>query len=278
MTIGKRYRLSVHPAGAAAAVTALLFLPSRKVLAAFLALLLHETGHMAAMYLSGVRSWRFELTPFGGMADVKEFEDLRPLKRAACAAAGVAVSLFGAWSIALAAPRDLFCREMVAAQLSLAFVNCLPVWPLDGARALAAVASCLGWEQAVRRALAALAKILGAVMVLLGLWSVWIGQSYLSLLFAGPYLWYASREGVVSERVRMIGKKHSAAEMLPVTAYTCKEGWEEHALPKVLGRLANERYHLLISIGKDGSICRVATEEELLQQALQMESIDGRIL
>lgn len=282
MKIGKRYQLSVHPAGAAAAAAALLFMPSREVLAALLALLLHEAGHMAAFWLCGVRSWHFELTPFGGMADAKAFELLRPVKQAAAASAGVLVSLLGAWGCALLGPRNLFIQAFVHAQLSLAFVNCLPVWPLDGARAAVALAACLGCEQPVRRALTFCAKVLGGVLVLLGLWSAWIGQCNLSLLLAGPYLWYASREGMVADRIRLlehgIGRKFFSADAIPLAAYACADTDKKALLPKLVGRFSGERYHILVSIGEDGRLCRVMTEDEMLHHVLEMESIDGQIL
>lgn len=270
MTIGKRCQLYVHPAGAVAAAASLLFLPSRTVLSAALALMLHEAGHMAALWLCGVRAWRFELTPFGGMADVKAYNQLRPLCQAAAAAAGVAVSLAGALLCMLMLhPHPLIC-ELTRAQLSLAFVNCLPAWPLDGARVLVAMAACFGAESGMRRALAWMARCIGAAFAALGLWGAWMGECSWPLLLAGPYLWYAAREGSTAEQVRRLAcmqkRKLAKNAVMPLSAYACTAETAAHVLGNLLSRFSSERYHLLVQLGEDGKVKQVLTEEEVIRQ------------
>lgn len=282
MTLGKRYQLTIHPASAVVAAAALVFIPSHEVLAVLCALALHEMGHMLALYLCGVRAWRFELTPFGGMADAKLFAKLHPLQQAICAISGVLVSLLGAWASAACCPRSPFARCFVQAQLSFAFTNILPVWPLDGARMLVALAACFGLEHGMRRLLAGCARVLGVAMIVLGLYAVWMGEGNLSLLLAGPYLCYAAREGTVAERVRMLcgarGEKLASGQILPVVTYVCQTGKETYATLGILGRLSNERYHVLMSIDHRGKLRSIQTEDELLDETLQLERVNGRIL
>lgn len=267
MSFGKQYRFSVHPAGFIGLAAAFLFLPSRTVLAATAALLLHEAGHMAALLLCGVRSWHFELTPFGGMADARTFDSLSPFGQVCSAGAGILVSLLGALGCMGLKLMHPFWYSFIQFQLSLAFVNCLPVWPLDGSRVLIAAASVFGKEETMKRALAIAAKGMGICFVLLGLWGVWHGECNWSLLASGPYLWYASQKGRVSENVRRMALaqngKGSRKCILPLTAYACTEQADVRAFAYMLGRFSAERYHLLLQLNDMGQISRILTEDEL---------------
>ena len=267
MTFGKQYRFSIHPAGFGGFAAALLFLPSRTVLAAAAALLLHEAGHMAALWMCGVRSWHFEVTPFGGMADARTFDHLTPFRQVCSAGSGILISLLGALGCMKLKWFHPFWHSFMQFQLSLAFVNCLPVWPLDGSRVLVAAASVFGKEAAMKRVLAITAKGMGICFVLLGLWGVWHGECNWSLLASGPYLWYASQEGRVSEKVRRMSlaqsSKRSRKRILPLTAYICNEHTDVCAFAHMLGRFSAERYHLLLQLNEMGQISRILTEDEL---------------
>ena len=82
----------IHPAGAAVFAAAFLLMDSHKVLAYTAAMLAHELGHIAAMFLCRMKECFIEFTPFGGMADVPSFDMYSPIKKAAAAASGVLVS------------------------------------------------------------------------------------------------------------------------------------------------------------------------------------------
>ena len=273
MTFGKQYQLVVHPLGFIVFGFALLFLPSRSVLAAVLALLLHEMGHMAALFLCGVRSWRFELTPFGGMADAKTFDRLTPFGQACSAGAGVATSLLGAFVCMRLMDAHPFCVSFVQMQLSLAFVNCLPVWPLDGSRILVALASIWGKEEAMRRVLSHAAKAMSVFFVLLALWGAWQGEYNGTLLAAGPYLWYASREGFLSERVRRLSAKQVPkrrdGRVLPIIAYACCKPTDSALLSRLIGGFSSERYHVLVQLDDNGQIGNVMTEDDMIRQVFE---------
>lgn len=97
------------------------------------------------------------------------------------------------------------------ANASLAAFNLLPVWPLDGARALLAGAERLGVERPAQRVLTGLAYALGLSMVVLGLYGAWLGHVNLSLLCAGPYLAYAAHASGVAQSVRRMQRAQDAA-------------------------------------------------------------------
>ena len=269
----RRFSISVHPAGVCLLACAFLFAPSAQVLAAALALLLHEIAHMAAMRLCGAGDCRVEITPFGGMADARAFEKMSCLRQAISAGAGVAMSAACAWMTRNAAGEFGLCFHHASA--SLALLNSLPAWPLDGARILLALAGKLGCRNAACRIMTGVAGLLGLTMLGLGLLGAWYGVINPSLFLTGPYLWYAARQGNVADRLRRLGStenKLASRAFLPVTLYAA-QGKVRSLFPAVLGRNEAERYVLLAEIEpQDGSLKRLWTEQEMKRTAL-MEDI-----
>lgn len=102
---------------------------------------------MAAMALCGVKHCVVELTPFGGMADAACYERLSPGKRRPPRWRAFWPSALGAWLCLRFAPDTPFWHALYLTNASLAAFNLLPVWPLDGARALLAAAERLGVER-----------------------------------------------------------------------------------------------------------------------------------
>lgn len=273
-----KLRFRMHPVGAVLWLAAFLFLPSRAALSAALALLWHEGWHLLMMRLCGAKSCSVEITPFGGMADVREYERLSPLRQALCAIAGVAGSAAG-WLICLHADRG---GELVSAMaqmnLSLALCNALPVWPLDGARVCVAVGAAWGCEHTVRKVLSILSVAAGVGMTALALYGAWIGHINLSLLFSGPYLCYAVREGYVSDRVRNLcgaETKLTAGEILPVRVYAGRFGKEPWGFSQMLGRFSRERYHLLLNVGENG-VEQIWTEDDMRRCTMDTAEIGKR--
>lgn len=265
--------IRVHPAGAILFGIAFLFAPSSEVLAVVIGLLWHELGHLAAMRLCGVRNCKVELTPFGAMADADVFEGLNACQQAFCAVAGVLASACGMALCRLGT--GVFVVALRNVHASLLIVNCLPAWPLDGARMLLAFARMAGFEYVARRLFAMLTILLGAGMVLLGLWSVWLGMTNLSLLLGGPYLCYAARQGEISRRVRYMHKnneKLKKACLLPAAAYVCDECSEVAASGALLGKTDDSRYLLLLTLDDTGKLLRVRTEKEMMENIVRSKA------
>lgn len=273
-----RCQFRVHPAGAALLAAAFVFADSAAAIASLAALCWHEGAHVAAMALCKVKSCQVELTPFGGMAYAKDFEKLGPLRQFCIAGAGAAASGAGAALCLWALPHTAFTYCLFGANIALALWNCLPVWPLDGARMLVALLTPLGWGRGCQKVLTAFGYVLGAGLVALGLYGAWHGAFHPGLLLLGPYLWYAARWGGLAERLRRVGEKRSPfqrRDMLPVRAMACMAGREERALSRIALWPQEERYSLLLVIDEEtGRVRRVITEGQAYNRLFGAEALE----
>lgn len=274
----KRFSFRVHPAGLAVLCISLLFGKSTDVLGICAALLWHEAAHAAALFCCCRELCVIEMTPFGGMMDPKSFERMPPIRQAVCACAGIAGSLLGIWLGASVFPHTPFCSALMRGHLSLAFVNCLPAWPLDGARMLTAVFACFGKEQKMRRILGTCSWLMAAGMVLTALWGAYHGMLNVSLLVAGPYLCYAACQGQAAYSVRQVQTlqlKMQEDSILPVQASVSMCGNLEKRFSSLIAHWPQNRFQLLFQLDEDGHVKRIWTETEMLAEALSLESIDS---
>ncbi len=266
---GRRYSIRVHPAGLALLLLSLFFGSSGAVLAAALALLWHEAAHMLTMALCGVKRCEIELTPFGGVADAKGYELLTPLRQLASALSGVAASLAAGLVCVRFAPVSPFWEMLWRFNLSLALVNCLPVWPLDGSRAILALASCFGAAPLALKLMRALAYALAASVAALGVWGAYMGEINISLLLAGPYLCYAASEGALSDNVRMMRRAEAAGDklrnggILPVRALICSQKPNLLQIARLMRRTPAGSSCLMCVTSPEGKIIETITEKQM---------------
>lgn len=269
----RSFRMKVHPAGLLILALAFLFARSHAVLAVILALLLHEGAHMLVMLLCGVRRCTIELTPFGGMADAQSFERLKAWKQMAIAAAGVVSSAVAAMLCLALAPRTDFWYSFLNASFSLAIINCMPVWPLDGARIIMAVAMHYGVETVARRIMLYLAYALGIALALLGLYGAWLGYLNFSLLLVGPYLCYAAHESAISQNLKHMQRADRAKEKLmdggimPVRALAAASEPNPYELMRMMLKMPPHQFHLLYVVDEEsGKVNKVMTEQEIAEK------------
>lgn len=274
----KRLSVHIHPAGAALLVILLFFAPSAEVMAGMAALLWHEAAHVTVMLLCGIPKCRVELTPFGGMADAENFDRLSCIRQALSAAAGVLASAAGAWAIGRCGLDGPFWEMSRRMNLSLAMINSMPVWPLDGARVCLAMARRLGWERGAIRVMKALSWLLAGMMIALGLYGAWHGYINLSLFVIGPYLCYAAQQGSVSESVRRMkrsGRQLEESPAVPVFLAACKAGETAAARRMLAPRFGSGQYCMLAQIHPvTHRVERLWTEQELMQTFLN-EHMEG---
>lgn len=274
-----RVKLNVHPAGLAALAAALLFIPGYGALAATAALLLHEGSHLLAMLFCGVKRVNLELTPFGGVADVPGLRRLSCLKQMVISLSGVAGSALGAALCLAAGNGGAFLGTFRNANLAFVLLNCMPFWPLDGARAVMALAGKVGLEKTAVRGMLWFSYGAAAFLLGLGLYGAWRGHVNPSLFILAPYLAYAAYESAACQHIRDVettlrqGGALKPGETKPVKEYACAGEPTSLQLAALLNGDGRRVIMLRVLNQKDGSIRQTMSQADMGRKLMDQSSI-----
>ena len=190
-------RVCLHPLSVLMVLLALSLGIRGEMLAVLLALTVHEAAHMAAAMLAGVRIPELQLLPFGGAAHIENPYALRAGQLLFTALAGPAANLIlmviaaaMGWSGALSAA---VANKIIGANAMLMGFNLIPALPLDGGRALYALASeRMGRHNALGLGIA-LGRVLAALLLLAALAGFFAArQLNLTLVLASVFLFSAA--------------------------------------------------------------------------------------
>jgi len=271
----KRFVLRVHPAGLALMVVAAFMGHGEQALLTVAALLVHEGFHMAAILVLGTRAGRIELTPFGGVAEVESFQSLPASWQALIALSGVLGSLFCYFALGFAPAGGSRLQAFRQMNLMLGLFNLLPILPLDGARALGALADQLRWGRWIRKGMMGLAFGIALLMLGLAIYGAWHGHINITLIFAAPYLCYAARRAYVAQRLRLaderlrMGAKLGRDKMWKVDGVAIKNSVPKHELLKMLLALPGSRLHYFFLLNPvTGKVERVMEEGEVIEEIM----------
>ena len=161
----------------------LVFDPSVYTALLFLAMALHECGHLVALYLVGVRQVRMTLSAFGAEIGYAAPPGSHGAQ-IAVALGGIGMNLLTALPALLMGAQSNACLFFGVASFALAVLNLIPTRGLDGGRALEEL---LGMRMDPMRAYRTVQRVSAiCVCLLLGL-SVWVligsGFNFSLLLF-----------------------------------------------------------------------------------------------
>lgn len=278
-----RYRVTIHPAGMAGIAAACLFVPVDKLIPAVLAVVIHESGHVLAMWICGVERCRIEWTPVGFVAQTEGYDRLPAARRFWVAAGGIVASGVGCLVCMLFAGMSHFCYLLLTANLSLCLFNGLPALPLDGSKMLIALAAKAGLERKTERFLLAISYAVAAALCLLGIYGAMAGEWNPLLLLVGPYLAYAAKTSVRDSAIgtiqRLAQKKRLSEEKLyPVCSYVAAG---EPGLPELLRavRKCPENAYLLIHQvdTRSGAVQSISTETQIAQMLFQEHEMISKL-
>ncbi|MGE5528276.1 MAG: site-2 protease family protein [Patescibacteria group bacterium] len=253
-------------------VLALAALGGRPMEAALLLLLVlsHEAAHLAVAGGLGCRISSLRLMPLGGVLALGPEIGVVPGVEAAVAVIG---PLHHVILLILAARVPAFGRALgpywpffVRANLSLAFFNLLPIFPLDGGRLLRAAMTWLCGPERAGRAARLTGMWLSVVLTAVGLLALAGGRGPLMLL-CGLYLVFLQRTEIDAtlpglmalldgKRSRLAGGRAVRGACLAVRA--SDEVW------RALRQAAGRRYTFFGVLDETGACRRWITEEQAL--------------
>ncbi len=160
-----------------------------------LSAVIHELGHSLAAESRGYHLKRLVLMPYGAVI-YGDTTDMPYKDEAIIALTGPMVSLFIAlllvslwWLIPEAYPYTEIC---VLANLTIATVNLLPAYPLDGGRILYAMLSCYVKRKTALKICKGMGVAVAVILVLLFIYSIIIKTVNVSLLFFGLFVLFGN--------------------------------------------------------------------------------------
>lgn len=253
----------------------------RQTFLLFALVLGHELTHTVAAKIFGVKIFRVELFPFGGVGYLANPLEFDPKKEFIVAGAGPAFNLIlflclwnyrlGLYGIPHYAGHPLVIF-LCKANVFLFFFNLLPALPLDGGRLLrASLSPRLGLHRATEVA-ATWGKWQGALLVPAGLLFSYYDYLNLSLALMGLFLYYAAgreQKSAIYVFLRYLLRKEKALKKHGVLKGEQLVVMENTTILEVLKRFKPMRYHQVIVLNQALRVLGLLSESQIIEIALK---------
>ncbi|HBK67832.1 MAG TPA: hypothetical protein DDZ91_04250 [Firmicutes bacterium] len=244
---------------------------------AFLSVLLHETAHLLTALGFGYQTFAIELFPFGGVArmDYSLFND--PIAEALTALAGPLESIIFAMLIKVFSPflqLPKITEDLFTINLGLAFVNILPLFPLDGGRI---IRSFLAGKGGYKKATIKVTRFTKLVVLVSGIPLIYLslrGVVPLHFPFLLLFLFFSARED--NFLYAYLAQKDKKTTVLEKKGLLSSKVWVVEPgkkIGEIIPFLTGKNYHLFFLTDKHGKIVGEVTEEQLVLSLNQENSL-----
>ena len=184
---GKRLLVRLKASALAIWVCFFAFDPSLYTLLLFLAILLHEMGHLFALFLCGTERVTLTFSFFGAELSAGG-EMLGYRQQFWVSLGGILCNLATAFLPLIVFPNETGALFFAVASLCLAFLNLVPIKGLDGGRALEAILLCKKEPETVERMQKKVTSVCLCGLFLLSLYVLLVSGFNFSLLLFTLYL------------------------------------------------------------------------------------------
>ena len=233
--------------------------------------LIHELGHYHASEKQGYILRRIVLMPYGALIKGEVF-DLKYKDECKIALAGPLLNAFIAvcfiaiwWVFPVTYP---FTEEVVVANLSLAIINLLPCYPLDGGRFLLATLSLVTTRKRAKIIVKILGVLLGAILFSLFIYSIFTKINFTILFFASFIIVGALFKGDEGEYIKVFESFNKREVTFPEVVK--KVVVSDKVLVKTLYPLINGEYYYEIEVLQSAG--KTILEGENLYRFLRTQS------
>lgn len=242
----------------------------RQYLFMFLILFMHEAAHLLVMAYKEIGISQIKIDPFG--INIRTNKNLikEPDKEILTSLAGPFINILSAFFVFVLVKDKPFNRDIsffMGANLSIGFFNLLPVFPLDGGRALkAALSKKIGYLKSYRFVLV-LTRVISIFLIAAGGYILYKTKFNFSVCLIGSFLLF----NVLLEKnhtyyylvweLSEYKKKNRHIEKMPVKYLAVKR---DFPLRKILNELSFNKYHIIIIL-EGGRKIGSFTEGELME-------------
>ena len=238
----------------------------------FIFVLLHELAHIFMAKKFGLNTKKLIITPIGLIAVINNIEKLQLYKRLLIVSIGVITNII------LALIFNIFTNEkmqlMKNINLSIAFFNCLPIFPLDGGRFFCYI---LGSKIGDLKASIILKKIslfLSFIIFLLGFIQIVLYPYNITLLCLSLYFIKVNKSEYIYQFYKAIINKqqYEKNRILKVKEVLIDKDYENKELILII----SSDYYIIINISVNGNIL-YTLEEKVFLDYIQQYGINGTI-
>ena len=247
-----------------------------ETLVLFTIVIVHELGHIFVATSYGYRIREMKILPFGGVAKLEHGAmGWNPRHEVAIAIAGPLNNLLmifialllhavGLWS-------DGLTHFFIKGNLTIGFFNLLPALPLDGGRILRAAMSREQGYRAATEVSIRMSYLLATVLIVLGLFSLWVGSLNLAYVMLGSFLMLAAwelRKGMRADMIRFLDAKRREKRRQPQVVRSLAVPGTTR-VREVIENFAPDAYHMIYVLDEEKNVQTVLAEDDLVDSVFE---------
>lgn len=256
---------------------------SKPIMALLLALGVHEFAHILAARGLGYTIDKVKILPFGGIIDIREFDDMiSDLKLVVILAGPIANFITTIFLIFLISRGFLsldFCRVFINRQLYLGFFNLLPALPLDGGRIFVLwLRQKVTFISAVR-IVAITGKVLAVGLFAIGTVGFLFKRFFIDFLILGVFLFLeavkAEKEAPITFVKYTTKKKGNLLKQgyLPMEAIVVID---KTPVKDIMYLFMPQKYYLVYVLNNKMKVSNCLTETEIFSKIIE-KGLDSKI-
>nr|WP_317357020.1 site-2 protease family protein [uncultured Tyzzerella sp.] len=265
-------KISINPTFYVALILVIFFKVYNIYFYFFVFVFLHELAHIFMAKKFGLTTKKLVITPIGQVAIINNIEKLQLYKRLLIVSIGVILNL------ALGLFFNIFTNEKMQliskVNLSIAFFNCLPIFPLDGGRFFCYI---LGSKIGDLKASIILKKVslfLSFILLLCGFIQIILYPYNITLLCLSLYFVKVNKSEYIYQFYKAILNKeqYEKNKILKIKNILIDKDY----LNKDIVLLISSDYYIIINVSINGYIYYTITEKVFLNY-IQKYGINGTI-
>ncbi len=224
-----------------------------------LVVLIHEGFHVFTAGLFGLITEKIELFPFGGEAEINNIND-NYVYEAIVAASGPFISLFTGFLWERGYDIGLLpqWRDFVDFSYSIAIINILPIYPLDGGRVLGCILKGVCGEKRGRRITVISGIIIASAFLIKCIYEL-IFLKASNYIVMAVFMFTASLMVIKNPRRIIFREKYWKSEKVKII-----KAYEKDKVIQCLKNISGNYFYCVLIVDENENVISVFSEKQLL--------------